>query len=271
VAQVRLEARYLATPRWPLFVVEWAPASGEARGSVLVVPPFAEELNKCRRMIALAGQALAAAGWRVIVPDLGGTGDSGGELACVRVAHWLDDLQAAASAFGPVTAVLALRLGACLAGSVLAGLPSVRTLILWQPVVSGQQHLTQFLRLKVAGGALAGHGRTTVADLRAQLAAGETIEIAGYELAPGLADDIDSLRLAPLAGGVVPAVLWLEVSASDPPVPGPLAAGFVEQWSALGARVQAEACTGEPFWSTLEVGLSQPLVDLTVARLASAT
>jgi exosortase A-associated hydrolase 2 len=235
------------------------------------VPPFAEELNKCRRMLALAGQQLAQAGWHVVLPDLGGTGDSHGDFGAARVEAWLDDLVDAAAEAGhaaPVTAVVGLRLGACLAVSVLPRLPGVQRLVFWQPVVTGQQHLTQFLRLRVAGNALAGGVGQTVAGLRAMLAAGESLEVAGYALGPGLASDLDRLRLTVPAGSQLPDLYWLEVSSADPPVPGPLAAGYVQQWTEQGGRATATACGGEPFWSTMEIGLSQPLLDRTVACLA---
>jgi exosortase A-associated hydrolase 2 len=266
--------RYLPTPRGARFAASWRPP-GPARATVLVVPPFAEELNKSRRLLALAATALAGAGWRVCLPDLGGTGDSEGELAAARVGDWSADLAAVAAdcaADGaPVRGLLAVRLGGALATAALPLLPDVATLVAWQPVVSGQQHLTQFLRLRVAGNLVGGGGpgTVTVASLRAALAGGETLEVAGYPLAAPLAADLDALRFAPPDGGRLPDLHWLEVATAEPPAPGPLAADQVARWVARGGRATATAVTGDPFWSTVEITVVPALVAATVAAFGS--
>ena len=45
---------------------------------VLIVAPMGEEMNKCRRMMALAARALQAAGLGALYIDCYGTGDSAG-------------------------------------------------------------------------------------------------------------------------------------------------------------------------------------------------
>jgi hypothetical protein len=45
------------------------------------VPPFAEEMNKSRRMIAEVGRRLEGSGVGMLLVDLFGTGDSEGEFA----------------------------------------------------------------------------------------------------------------------------------------------------------------------------------------------
>ncbi len=269
-----IAVRYHPTPRGARFAARWQPPR-PARATILVVPPFAEELNKSRRLLALAATALADAGWCVCLPDLGGTGDSEGEFHGARVADWsadLADVAAACAAGGaPVRGLLAVRLGAALASASLPRLPDVATLVAWQPVVSGQQHLTQFLRLRVAGNLVGGGGAgaVTVASLRAALAAGETLEVAGYPLAPALAADLDALRFAPPGAGALPDLHWLEVSTASPPAPGPLAADQVARWAAGGGRATASAVAGDPFWSTVEITVVPALVAATVAAFGA--
>ena len=53
-------------------------------GTVLFIPPFAEEMNRARRMVALQARDLAAAGWDVLQLDLFGTGDSQGDFGDAR-------------------------------------------------------------------------------------------------------------------------------------------------------------------------------------------
>ena len=48
------------------------PAAGECRGAVLYVHPFAEEMNRSRRMAALKARELASLGFAVLQPELQG-------------------------------------------------------------------------------------------------------------------------------------------------------------------------------------------------------
>ena len=61
------------------FALYHAPRLG-IRGLVVHVHPFAEEMNKSRRMAALQARALAAEGFAVLQLDLLGCGDSAGDL-----------------------------------------------------------------------------------------------------------------------------------------------------------------------------------------------
>ena len=65
-----------------LFAVHHPPVDGRrVLGHVLCVPPFNEEMNRCRSMITLQARALALLGIGTLLLDLHGTGDSaGGEL-----------------------------------------------------------------------------------------------------------------------------------------------------------------------------------------------
>ena len=66
----------------PLCAWYYSPAPGLApRGDVLVLPAFAEEMNRCRAMVALQARAWSAQGVGTLVVDGFGTGDSAGEFA----------------------------------------------------------------------------------------------------------------------------------------------------------------------------------------------
>ena len=86
----------LAGTAGSLFALHFA-AAGASRRAVLVLPPFAEELNKSRRMLALAARALQGAGIDVLLIDLYGTGDSGGDFGDATLAIWRDDLRRGAA------------------------------------------------------------------------------------------------------------------------------------------------------------------------------
>ena len=60
-----------------VFAIYHRPAEGGSNGpAMLYLPPFAEEMNRSRRMAALQARALAAAGYGVLLLDPYGTGDS---------------------------------------------------------------------------------------------------------------------------------------------------------------------------------------------------
>ena len=73
------------------FALHHRPA-GPPRGLVVYVHPFAEEMNKSRRMAALQSRALAEAGFAVLQVDLMGCGDSDGELLDASWAQWVGDV-----------------------------------------------------------------------------------------------------------------------------------------------------------------------------------
>jgi exosortase A-associated hydrolase 2 len=131
----------------------------ECRGAVLYVAPFGEEMNKSRRMIALQARKLARQGFAVLVPDLYGCGDSDGELKDASWTQWKYDLGTALSWLRhqcdvPIS-LFGLRLGALLALDFIRDDNcDIQQLILWQPVPSGQQFLTQFFRIKLANNSM---------------------------------------------------------------------------------------------------------------------
>ena len=171
---------------------------------------------------------------------------------------------------GPLS-IWGLRLGATLAADVARD-PAlgIEQLLLWQPVGSGETFLTQFLRLRLAAEMLAdGAAQTGVRELRETLANGGSLEIAGYDLHPRLAAEIDALRLADL----VPAVRrvhCLEVTAAAEPKLSPTSQRAMEAWRSKGLDVRATAVKGEPFWSTIEITECEALLAATEASLQGA-
>ena len=65
---------------------------GVPKGCVLNIHPFAEEMNKSRRMAALQARALAKAGYAVLQIDLFGCGDSSGDFGDASWQDWVGDV-----------------------------------------------------------------------------------------------------------------------------------------------------------------------------------
>lgn len=252
------------------------PPLGECRGAVLYVHPFGEEMNKSRRMAALQARDLAARGYGVLLLDLFGCGDSSDEFSDARWDIWKTDLalghQWLQTRLGHPVSLWGLRLGALLALDYARdATDAVALLVLWQPVHSGATFLTQFLRLRIAGDMLADSqeksGGTRV--LREALHAGEMLEVAGYELAPALADAIDALDAIALAHPYCP-VHWIEaISANGRPL-SPAATRVTEAWSNNGVDLHVHLVTCAPFWATQEITECAVLVTATSSIFTGA-
>jgi exosortase A-associated hydrolase 2 len=257
-----LQAGYLEGERGPLFYVQHPPASARARGAVLYVHPFAEELNKSRRMAALQARRFAAAGYAVLLPDHYGCGDSGGDFGDARWEVWREDLVRCAAWLGerhqgPLI-LWGLRSGCLLIDELLrAGRLDPAALLFWQPVANGEQYLTQFLRLRVAAAMLGGQKETT-AELRQRLGAGEALEVAGYQLDPALAG---AMADACLSGPYGVPLCWLEISLDGGAEISAGSRRVLDAWSGEGAAMQARGVPGEPFWATQEISEVAALLD----------
>lgn len=233
---------------------------GPVRGAILAYPPFAEELNKCRRMMALAANAMAEQGWAVLQVDLFGTGDAEGDFGEADWAGWLDDLACArewlgAHHPGPQWAWGA-RAGALLAADALRAGASHDGLLLWQPQLSGKTLLAQFLRLKIAASLGLGEGdRVDARAVRQALADGEAQEVAGYLLSPAMARGLEAavFDLPPVWSGPV---RWLEVGRAI----APASVTAIERLRERGVAVDSAVVDGPSFWQTVEVELASALI-----------
>jgi uncharacterized protein len=248
------------------------PASGDARrGAVLHLHPFAEEMNKSRRMAALQARAMSAAGYDVLQIDLKGCGDSSGDFGDADWHDWIDDgLRAVAWLRERSDAPLwlwGLRTGGLLAAEVAARLNQPAGLLLWNPTASGKTFLKQFLRLRIAGEMLAGDERKAAQEIRDELAAGRPIEVAGYRLSAAMAAALENASLD--ARPPLRALRWMEVSSREEPALAPAALASVEKWRANCADVRTCAISGPAFWQTTEIEDAPALVDATLAEIGA--
>lgn len=253
------------------------PAQGPVkRGQLLYVHPFAEEMNKARRMAALQSRAFAAAGFEVLQIDLLGCGDSSGDFGDATWDAWIADVllgldwlqqrDAAAPRW-----LWGLRAGCLLATQAAQRLDPSPHLLLIQPPASGKLVLQQFLRLKSAAGLMDGSNKGAMAEMRAALARGESLEIAGYLLNPKLAEGLEAATLrASQAALAVQRLVWLELSTQPEATWTPVATQTQEQWRQAGSAVQAELLAGPAFWQTTEIEEAPALVEAGPRLLQSA-
>lgn len=263
------EPLYIETSGRRLFALYHA-ADATPKGCVLMLPPFAEEMNMSRRMSYLAGRAVSAAGFGFLHLDLTGTGESSGDFEDADWEIWRQDAAAAArwlqEKTGHTPNVLGLRAGALLAADTQfdrAGL------ILWQPVGNGETMLNQFLRIRVAAGLTGGGDKETTKDLRAEWTAGRSVEIAGYTVSANLAAGLDRLRLADMAPATDTPVTWMETGKPDAG-PSPASQRVIKAWSDTGVTLETVICQGEPFWTIQETTVAPQLIDATLAALGAS-
>ena len=249
------------------------------RGQVVYIHPLAEEMNKSRRMAAMQARALAAAGYAVLQIDLLGCGDSSGDFGDATWSAWVDDVLAAhqwlrtqprprdgASSDEPAPLWLwGLRAGCLLAVEAARKLPEPCHFLFWAPAPAGKPLLQQFLRLKMAGDLLAGNAKGVMDGMRAQLAAGNSVEVAGYALNPGLASGLEQAGLSPPVASA--RVEWLELSTRDPGTLTPVAAQAQARWQQAGYTVRSHLVTGPSFWQTAEIEDAPALISATITAI----
>jgi len=243
------------------------PARAKPAAMVLLAPPFAEELNKSRRMLAEQARALAHAGCAVLQIDLLGCGDSAGEFEDASWQAWLNDLaRAAAWLRAEIDAPLVLwgvRAGCLLASDLLTQLPLAPVgLVFWQPPVDGKSVLHQFLRLRVYGDALVKPAAGAMQSLKAELQAGASVVVAGYQLPAGLAIGLEATRFAPLQREPIRGC-WLELSSKTPVQSSPASTRTAAAWNDLGHHIEVRAVAGPAFWHSTEIEVAPELLPAT--------
>lgn len=243
----------------------------KCRGGLIYVHPFGDEMNKARRMAAIQARAFAAMGFGVLQIDLFGCGDSSGEFADARWNIWKQDLAMARNwleyrVAAPVS-LWGLRLGALLALDFARSSDStIDQIILWQPVISGESFLTQFLRLRLANEMLSVDADTEKATgtnaMRIFLKAGNMLEVAGYELAPDLAAAIDTFKAAELIVTKSP-IHWFEIVAEPGRPMIPAGAKVISVWKQQKVDLHLHLVSCLPFWATQEISECVELVSAT--------
>jgi uncharacterized protein len=263
------------------FCIHHPHAGATPLGQVVYVHPWAEEMNKARRMAALQSRALAAAGFEVLQIDLHGCGDSSGDFGdatwdawvadVVRATDWLRAQQTAQRASpSPPLWLWGLRAGALLATAAAERIQTPCRFLFWQPSASGKTVLQQFLRLKAAASMQPVDGTDQTKDpaksalsvLREDLNAGRAVEVAGYRVAADLALGLEAANLNLPQPNTT--ALWLETSTREDAELLPASATKVQAWHATGHSVHSQVVQGPAFWQTQEIEDAPALISATV-------
>jgi exosortase A-associated hydrolase 2 len=244
---------FLPGAKGNLFAMYYPPAGSAGKvEDVLYVHPFAKEMFASRNVIAPLCRELARRGFGVLTVDLYGCGDSSGDFGEASWEIWREDLTMAVHWLrergGERLSLWGLRLGALQVMDLAArSRDSYRRLVLWQPVLSGETMVTQFLHMNADesyGGDLV--ARLTDPAQRKLLPSGQRIEVAGYELAAELMRSMDRERLAPLGKLVRAPIHWMEIGSDDSIRAESLR--VIRQWQDSAVAVSTYKVSGVPFW-----------------------
>lgn len=271
------EPFFLSASPGKRFCLYHPPAGHSLQQAFIYLHPFAEEMNKARRMAALQAKALAAAGIGVLQIDLYGCGDSEGDFGDATWGIWKEDVTCARQwllqkGFASVH-FWGLRLGALLALDFVRDRKHENApvkLILWQPVTNGKSFISRFLRLKLMSHLMSDEANEggSVQSLRKQLESGESLEVAGYMLSPALVSAIDTLKLSDMVVNNSE-IAWFEVSSEIERGLSSAGAAVVENWQRSGVEPKIVPVSCLPFWATQEISECTELIAATVEALQS--
>ena len=140
-----------------LYGVHHPPRGSTPRSAgVVLCYPFAQEYMRAHRAFRQLSLLLSGEGFHVLRFDYTGTGDSVGEPSDMSVAGWNEDLAVAIEELMDTAAVesvwiVGLRLGAAVAleGAQRA---EVRGVVLWDPIISGEEQLANGMTSAIPGG-----------------------------------------------------------------------------------------------------------------------
>jgi exosortase A-associated hydrolase 2 len=231
----------------------WSSNEQQSDTLTLILPPFGDEMNKCRHLFTQLRQQLFLLKQDLLVLDPYGTGDSAGDLSDTTLQIWTSDylaLLALARQRGYQRVnLVAVRFGYVqLLDLMQHELPlTLNKLLLWQPL-QVPTFLQQLFRLKIAEQMSVGQ-KVSQKQLEGEIIAGATLEIAGYPISAPL---LQSIQQAPveLASQLNAPLLWLETN----PMPqcGPL---VQQQLKNLQQKNQAQFIhlQADPYWNSAEL------------------
>ena len=243
------------------------------KAHIVYVPPFGEEMNRCRALVSQQARGFAESGYSCTIIDFYGSGDSEGELRDASLAIWQGNIRLTLETLQretPAPVILwGLRLGALIAMDFAAkSTIDIQNIILWQPVVSPERYVTQILRQRVA--ALVGKDLApeTTSQIRKKLSDGECVEISGYTVGGVLIQDIENLSLAGMTALCSGKVHWLEHVSEPGAAPTGATLKAVEKLRGLKNDVVVHPFTGPQVWQLHKRDALPELISVTSGLLS---
>lgn len=251
-----------------LFGVLSEPA-GRAHTGLVICPPFGEEMVSTYARFARWSKQLADRGFAVMRYHARGTGESDGTSTDFTVATAAQDAAAAVRWLrenGNVERVglFGLRFGATAAAHADA---HADFLVLWSPVVNLSLYCRDLLRLRITKDMIhlkADRVKVTAKALTAELEAGRSIDLLGYQMSPALYRQMISAAPWPVEPSA-PDVLWLGL-----PTEQAQAQPIAKTWRERGSRVDARAFRERIFWEDFSSDFPHQFAEASIAWMEQA-
>jgi pimeloyl-ACP methyl ester carboxylesterase/acyl carrier protein len=204
--------------------------------------PLGHEYIQFHRPFRQLALLLAEAGFPVLRFDFHGCGDSDGDHEGWRLERWVDDVRASADELRKRcgvsrVALVGTRLGGTLSALFGAACDEVDALVLWDPVLRGQDYVAE---LRALHASMENYAHVTPRKN------GGPEEILGFALPDALVDDLAAVDLLNLDSA--PARRVLVVESNENVAQEPLAARL----ESLGAGVALKRFSNPHLWVWLE-------------------
>jgi len=228
--------------------------SADFKAHIVFIPPFGEEMNRCRSLVATQARSFARAGYACTLLDFYGTGESQGRLSESTLQIWEDNIRLTidtllAEADRPIT-LWGLRLGGLIALDYASKVPgSIQDIVLWHPVNSAKIYVGQVLRQRVATLMLRNLEPETTKDMRQKLDDGEDLEVAGYTLSGALVSDIEGIDVGSMTTQLCSGkIFWLEHTIEAGKEVSLPTRKALESLSQAGNTVEVSTFSDPPIW-----------------------
>lgn len=255
-----------------IFLAHYLPVNQRAgtnkTSAVILVPPFAEEMNRSKRMYVLCARMLANSGMHAICFDFSGTGDSTGGWGDFTYKDWVNDLSDVyqyTSSYADEINFIALRFGALvLMDMILDDQLRLKKCLLWDPIESGQVLTRQFVRMKIAAAMADTSKKITTQQVLQEMSDDGYLESSGYHITRSMFDDINTKNVANVINDVLKQVNidWMTTGKFKQAQNKWLANSF-KQSDIQSDNINMHAVNDVKFWMQQEVTISPQLLKLT--------
>lgn len=211
-------------------------------GVILCYPVINEYLRAHRAFVRLATQ-LAMEGFHVLRFDYFGSGDSYGDDDDANLAEWSKNLSTAIDELkhgcdASFISLIGLRMGASLALLAAEQRDDIDAVVLWEPVVRGEEYLREIKRFHIQSAVVGGLQQT----VNEQADSGSHLELLGFRIPNALVDELSKLDLSTIEKCNTKRVLLLENTDEYD------RRNLVERLKNLGTEVEQSYITCPSIW-----------------------
>lgn len=215
--------------------------------------PFAEERLWAHRVYVDFARELSRRGDPVLRFDYTGNGDSEGNFEDADVETWLSDIDCAIRMLKKMVpgldevGLIGLRFGATLA-ALAAERNEAARLILWDPIIDGNQYMQEILRSNLmTQAAIFKEIQRDRRMLVQELMEGKTVNADGYEIGRRMYEGISEIRLNERNIGCEKDSLIVQIDSRG----GPIREGITDLGKSI-ARSSVINVREEPFWREIK-------------------